>query len=206
MTKKELQDYYNINSLCFIEYDVMQTQTYFYERESSYWKKHWKKTRSVMKRYKCKLIHHGDFSEFMGSYSDSLNKIKIMPPAVFVQIEDNEFTGICNYYKTLWHEIFHCIIHHEFHVNMLLKYEAEEMIVEEAVRDIVLNDICTEYYQYLNNKGDLVNVRNKFKKECDEYIEVYRKKLLYDEKDKKQFEIYKCHIINKLKEIYNKCK
>lgn len=206
MTKKDLQDYYNINSLCFEEYDNMQMRTYFYERESSYWKKHWKKARGVLKHYKCKLVHYGDFSEFMGSYSDLFNKIKIMPPAVFVQIEDNKFSGICSYYKTLWHEIFHCIIHHEFHVNMLLKYEAEEMIVEEAVRDIVLNDICPEYYQYLNSKGDIVNVRNKFKQECDEYIEGYHENLFYDKKDEKQFEIYKCHIINKLKEIYNECK
>lgn len=203
MTKSELQDYYNINNLCFKEYDAMQTQTYFYERQSSYWKNHWKKARGVLKHYKCKLIHYGDFSEFMASYSDLFNKIKIMPPAVFVQIEDNEFSGICSYYKTLWHEIFHCVIHHEFHPNMLLKYEAEEMMVEEAVRDIVINDICPDYFQYPNEKGDIVNINNKFKQNCDEYIELYRKKLFYDEKDEKLFDIYKCHIINKLKEIYN---
>lgn len=206
MTKNELQNYYDINSLCFDAYDQMCLQSYFYERQSVTWNKHWKRVKNALKKYKCKLVHYGDFSCFLGSYWPAMNKIKIMPPLVFVTIEDdNDLFGIFHYYKTLWHEIFHCAMYHEFHLGMFLKNEAEEMIIEEAIRDIVVQDIYDDLKFYVFSNDDR-NLLEYFQSECNKYIEDYKKNCWYSKEDLKQFNVYKRRIINKLKSVYEECR
>lgn len=208
MTKKELQDFYNINTFCEEEYLQMLTKKWFYERHSKEWKPFWKRAKNALRKYGCKLVHHGDFGINQAYYHDAINRIAIMPPAVFIEISDNALEGLFTYYAVLWHEIFHCILHHEFHSNILLRNEAEEMIVEEAVRDIVIDDLCPldDKTHEMNDFLGVVSYNQKLKDKCNEYIQEYEKRLYYNEEDMKMFNLYKEHIKRTLKKVYEECK
>lgn len=136
--------------------------------------------------------------------------------------EVDEFMGICHYYLTLWHEIFHAIIFNELHSAGYLDVNAEEMIIAKAVMKIVLDDICQHrvymvnkyaFEQSLNKYGasrvepDYQECSEKFKKDLQEYISIYDKRRRYcDDEADRIFDMKQDEIIRKIKEVYDECR
>ena len=211
MTKKELEERCFVLQLLLQSYEEWKHEKTHRER-STQWNPKWKHVKNILTKYNIKLTHIADFGENEAQYNSLYNEIFIMPRQMFVNMEDNEHMGICRYYLNLWHEIFHAIINHEFHLAVLLNENAEEIIVEEAVQKFVLKDICGDYsYSHedtfeIDSDGDIsvdiIKAEDKFLEDSEEYITTYHQKLYDDPKSYEVFEKQKEIIQNKIKEVY----
>lgn len=220
MTKDELQNHCWTLEAILEYYDEWRHEKRHYERTGSWWKPKWKHAKNILTKYDVKLSHIAEFGENEGQYSAYYNEISILPRQMFTCMEVDEHMGICHYYLILWHEIFHCVINHEFHLSAIINKNAEEIIVEEAVKNIVLEDICGEY-SYMSNKfafdASLKNgsyhiapeykkIIDKFSEDLDKYILEYKDKIYYDDASYTVFENQKAIIHKKLKEVYDECR
>lgn len=223
MTKNELQNHCWTLEAILEEYDKWRHLKTHYERTSVLWKPKWQHVKNVLTKYNIKLSHIGNFEAEENAYYNSYyNEICMMPPKMYEYCEVDEFMGLCHYYLTLWHEIFHAIIFNELHCSGYLDANAEEMIIAKAVIKIVLDDIC-EHRTYLANKyafeqslnkygasrvaPDHRESNEKFKKDLQEYVSIYDKSRRYcDDEANRIFDMKQDEIISKLKEVYDECR
>lgn len=223
MTKDELQNRCWTLEAILEEYNKWRHEKRHYERTGSWWKPKWQHAKNVLTKYNIKLSHIGNFEAEEDAYYNSYyNEIYMMPPKMYEYCEVDEFMGICHYYLTLWHEIFHAIIFNELHSAGYLDVNAEEMIIAKAVMKIVLDDICQHrvymvnkyaFEQSLNKYGasrvepDYQECSEKFKKDLQEYISIYDKRRRYcDDEADRIFDMKQDEIIRKIKEVYDECR
>ena len=158
-----------------------------------------------MKKYDCKYSMQGDFSQIETSYQPYFNEITIMPPGAFVQIHQDASLGYCNYFTSLYYQIFYLILEKEFED---LVYDtcanALEMIINEAVKDIALADICRNDACYIDDsKEDMCWCYHAILFPLEDKIKEY-----FDnstDKDKKEYVNLKDMMTDKIKEVYNEC-
>lgn len=205
MTQEELQSYYDWNKMCFDEYKLWRMKSYHYERNSKFWKPNWKHARNIMKKYGCKYSMQGDFSQIETSYQPYFNEITIMPPGAFVQIHQDGSLGYCNYFTSLYYQIFYLILEKEFED---LVYDtcpnALEMIINEAVKDIAVADICRNDACYIDdNKEDMCWCYHAILFPLEDKIKEYFDN--FTEQDNIDYVNLKDTMTNKIKEVYNEC-
>lgn len=190
MTKEELNFTNWRNSKSNELASKHKNSTYHYERESKLFKNYWKTASNLMKKYHCKLIHYGDFSEYDGYYN-KFNEIHIMSPEMFISMEGEKIKGIYCYYATLFHEIFHCVFNHEFKLGLIINKEAEEEIVEQCVYDLYSEKIPGDNLYYRQKSGKYLN-------ECHESL--FNK--FFTQAGWRTFEKYKGYFMYRIKYIW----
>lgn len=205
MTQEELQNYYDWNKLCFDEYNLWRMKNYHYERDSKFWRLVWKHARNIMKKYGCKYSMQGDFSLAESTYQPMFNELQIMPPGAFIQISQDGSLGYCNYFKSLYYQLFYLILEKEYTDYVYDTCpDALEMIIHEALKNIALPDICRNDACYLDDeKEDMYWCYHAILFPLEDEIKGYFNN--FTEFDNTDYLNLKEMFTNKIQEVYDEC-